>query len=89
MASVIDTNEKYIIQGITALLIEIFCYWLVSLILCLFRFAYSLGVHDNFDIQPSGYFWGTDEPRFVQLVFIGKNLNEKLLENEITKFLQA
>jgi hypothetical protein len=26
MASVIDTNEKYIIQGITALLIEIFCY---------------------------------------------------------------
>lgn len=61
MASVVDTNEKYIIQG----------------------------VHDNFDIQPSGYFWAEGEARFVQLVFIGKNLNEKFLQKEILEFVQV
>jgi G3E family GTPase len=44
------------------------------------------GVHDNFDIQPSGFSWG-EEKRMTRIVFIGRKLNENSLQRALTNLL--
>jgi G3E family GTPase len=61
MASIIDSDEKHIIQG----------------------------VHDNFDIQPSGFNWEKDEKRIIKLVFIGKKLNHDHLKSQLSNALNS
>jgi len=42
-------------------------------------------VHELFDIQPSGIYWGEQEKRQNKIVFIGRNLNHLQLEQSFTQ----
>ena len=39
------------------------------------------GVHEQINFGPSSVMWGQDEPRVNKMVFIGRNLNRKELED--------